>query len=125
MHFGNELIIDLHDCSIDKFNRPGLEEYLKELCSLIDMQREDLHFWDYDDDLEAKELTPVHLQGTSAIQFITTSNITIHTLDVLKKVFINIFSCKPFSSELVIKFTQQYFQAEDIKTAIIERGKLD
>jgi len=125
MYYGTELIIDLHDCSTKKFNRAGLEIYFQQLCELIDMEREDLHFWDYADDPDAKELAPPHLQGTSAIQFITTSNVTIHTLDKLKKVFINVFSCKPFSVEIVTRFTEKYFKAEQIKTAIVERGKLD
>jgi S-adenosylmethionine/arginine decarboxylase-like enzyme len=73
------------------------------------MQREDIHFWDYKDDPEEKEKAPRHLKGTSCVQFITTSNITIHTLDDLKKVFINVFSCKDFNSKVVCDFTLEYF----------------
>lgn len=125
MHYGTELIIDLHGCDSRHFTRIGISRYFEELCILIDMQREDLHFWDYEDSPDAKELAPDHLQGTSAIQFITTSNITIHTLDKLGKVFINVFSCKEFSHELVTKFTENYFAAHQVKTAIIKRGLLE
>ena len=46
--FGYELILDLKNCSTEKFNRKGLTEFFIELCDLIDMEREDLHFWDYE-----------------------------------------------------------------------------
>lgn len=123
-NYGIELILDLHGCSTEKFTREGLTEYFRQLCELIDMNREDLHFWDYEGFPEEKAAAPDHLVGISAIQFITTSNITIHTLDVLKQAFINIFTCKDFSPELAVKFTEQYFRATQCRTTVIDRGKL-
>lgn len=123
-NYGIELIIDLHGCSIDKFTRPGLTEYFRELCDLIDMKRKDLHFWDYDGYPEEKAAAPDHLVGTSAIQFITTSNITIHTLDVLRQAYINIFTCKEMSPEIAVKFTEQYFRSTQSRTVIVNRGHL-
>jgi len=123
-NYGIELIIDLHGCSTDKFTRDGLTEYFKELCELIDMKREDLHFWDYEGCPEEKAAAPDHLVGISAIQFISTSNITIHALEILKQVFINIFTCKDMSPELAVKFTEQYFHSTDSRVFIIDRGRL-
>ena len=58
--YGYELIIDLHQCDPTLFNRKDLTRFFDELCELIDMEQEDLHFWDYEDDLEAKAMAPAH-----------------------------------------------------------------
>jgi len=108
--YGQELILDLHNCDVSKFNRKDIKAYLIELCdNVIDMERADLHWWDYEDDPEEYETAPSHLKGTSCVQFIMTSTIVIHSLEDLKKIFINIFSCKDFDAEETAKFTAGYF----------------
>lgn len=113
--FGKEVIIDLHQCSTDKFTRDGIKEYFNILCKKIDMKQCNLYFWDYIGYPEEYEQAPAHLKGTSAVQFISTSNITIHTLDILKRVYLNIFSCKDFDSETAILFSEEYFEGNIIK----------
>ena len=108
--YGKELILDLHNCNPDQFTRKSIRNYFKELCDLIDMERENLHWWDYEGQPEEYEKAPVHLKGISAVQFIKTSNITIHTLDTLRRVYLNIFSCKDFDSGVVRKFTEETFK---------------
>ena len=44
MNYGKELIIDLYDCDVETFTREKITSWLKELCNLINMKREDLHF---------------------------------------------------------------------------------
>jgi len=108
--YGKELILDIHNCNVLKFNRRDIESYLIELCdNIIDMEREDLHWWDYEDDLDGYKEAPDHLKGTSCVQFILTSTIVIHSLVDLKKIFINIFSCKDFDVEEAADFTKNYF----------------
>ncbi|KKN28928.1 hypothetical protein LCGC14_0849260 [marine sediment metagenome] len=121
--FGLELLIDLSNCNVDRFNRKDIERYFIELCELIDMERHDLHFWDYEDVPESDiPYDQPHLIGTSAVQFITTSNIIIHTLDIYRQVFIDVFSCKKFSPEVVKKFTEEFFAGKISQTHLIERG---
>lgn len=119
--YGKELIIDLHNCDVSKFNRKSLEKYFEELCELIEMTRCELHFWDDVGVPENEKQTSEHTKGTSAIQFILTSNITIHTLDMLGKVFVNIFSCKDFDPKVARDYTAQYFAGEIAKSTFIER----
>ena len=107
--YGKELVLDLHECYTDNFNRKGIRKYCKDLCERIKMQREKLHFWDYTGYPEEYEKAPAHLKGTSAVQFIRTSNITIHTLDDLKRIYINVFSCKQFDAQVVIDCSLVYF----------------
>lgn len=112
--YGKELILDLHGCTLPR-TYFELETYIRCLCSLIGMVEEDIHFWRYEDPEEYEE-APDHLKGTSVVQFIRTSNITVHTLDALEKVFINIFSCKDFDTEVAATFSKAYFNADSIKT---------
>ncbi len=120
-HFGKELIIDLHECNSDKFTRHHIRKFFKGLCKEIDMVACKQTFWDYTNDKEAYDKAPPHLKGTSAVQFIMTSNITIHTLDVTKKVYLNIFSCKDFNDLDAIIFCQEFFEGKTVRNLTIKR----
>lgn len=113
--YGKEVILDLHDCDPSTFNRQSIRRFFKELCELIDMQKEKLVWWDDLYTPEGEKETLPHLVGTSAVQFIRTSNITIHTLDIMKRTYINIFSCKPFDSNVALEFTRDWFKSKDVK----------
>jgi len=120
--YGKELILDLHYCDSSTYDsREKLEKFFAQLCHLIDMQREDLHFWDYDGLPEEYEAAPDHLKGISAVQFIKTSNVTIHTLDTMRCVYLNIFSCKDFNGDIAARFCADYFKGTIVTKAIIER----
>lgn len=119
--YGTELILDLTDCKVT-FTRRLIKGYLIALCKKIKMQREDLHFWDYMGDSEGYATAPDHLKGISAVQFIKTSNITIHTLDVSKQILLNIFSCKEFNYKMVVNFSKKWFEAKKSHASVICRG---
>ena len=121
MSYGNELILDLHGCDPSKFTRADLTEFFKELCDRIDMEAADLHFWDDLETPEEEKETEPHLVGTSAIQFIKTSNITIHTLDLMKHVYLNVFSCKPFDSETVAEYCLEFFGGKIVSSHEVDR----
>lgn len=109
-HYGKELILDVYYCNTVKFNRSDLDTYFRIMCDeKILMEREILCWWDYEGCPEEYATAPAHLKGTSAVQFIKTSNITVHTLDVLKRIYVNIFSCKDFDINVARKFTEDYF----------------
>ena len=120
--FGKELVLDITDCNASKFNREDIEKYLIELCdNVIDMEREDLHWWDYTDDPEGYNKAPAHLKGTSVCQFIKTSNIVMHTLDDMKNIHLNIFSCKDFDTVKAVDFTVEYFDGEVVSQLVVPR----
>jgi S-adenosylmethionine/arginine decarboxylase-like enzyme len=120
-NYGVELILDLHGCDVSKFTRDSITRYFEQLCELIDMSREELVFWDDTGLPEDEKQTSPHTQGTSAVQFILTSSIVIHTLDQLRAVYVNIFSCKEFDPKLAEKFTAEWFGAGDCSARFIER----
>ena len=118
---GPELILDLHECNIHLFTRRALEVYFINLCDIIEMERCEIHFWDDLETPESEKQTSPHTKGTSAIQFILTSNITVHTLDILGKVFVNIFSCKDFDADVAVKFTELFFNGKIANQKVIDR----
>ena len=119
--YGVELVLDLHGCDASTFNRASIRDYFERLCELIDMQRCELHFWDDEGLPEEERQTSPHTQGTSAVQFILTSSIVIHTLDQLGAVYVNIFSCKDFDPKVTEKFTIDWFGARECSARFIDR----
>jgi len=119
--YGYELIMDLHGCDVSKFNRTSLDNYFEKLCKAIDMKRADLHFWDDEGLPPEKRQTLPHTKGTSAVQFILTSSVVVHTLDILEAVYINIFACKPFERKVAEELTKEWFGANGCRAHFIER----
>lgn len=122
--YGKELILDLYDCDASKFTRASITAWLTQLCDLIGMEREDLHFWDYEECQEEKAKAPAHLVGTSAVQFISTSDIVIHTIDNFGECYVNLFSCKEYDPSHAVAFTVEWFNAKKHEKTIINRGRL-
>ncbi len=119
--YGQELILDLHDCDMTTFTRESIKQYFIDLCDLIGMQRQDLHFWDDEGVPEEDRQTLPHTSGISAVQFILTSNITIHALDLTGKVYVNIFSCKDFDDAAAATHTKEWFKGKIAGMNFIER----
>ena len=120
-HYGFELILDLHHCNPETFTRQHIDSYFTELCNLIQMQRCEVHFWD-DLGLPPEEhQTLPHTKGTSAVCFILTSSIVIHTLDILKTVYVNVFSCRSFDAGAAEEFTKDWFEADSGISKFIHR----
>ncbi len=120
-NYGKELILDLHGCKVESFTRGVIRAYCKSLCLAIDMQACVLHFWDDEGVPVEERQTSAKTKGTSAIQFITTSNITIHTLDLLGAVYVNIFSCKSFDDATAVTETLRSFGGRVVKQTVVER----
>ncbi len=119
--YGFELILDLHGCKTELFNRDYIDNFFSDLCELIEMEKCEVHFWDDVGVPEEQQQTLPHTKGTSAVCFILTSTIVIHTLDILGAVYVNIFSCKPFEPDVAAEFTSKRFRAVTFKKTFIER----
>ncbi len=117
--YGYELIMDLQHCNPGRFDADVIEQYCVELCDLIDMKREDFYLWANDPD--DYDTTPPHIYGTSAVQFILTSSLVIHTLPKLKAAYVNIFSCKTFDPAAAVAFTTDFFSGDLARHHWIER----
>ncbi len=128
--YGPHLLLDCHGCNTKKFNRTSIKQYMKRLVKAIKMDAEDFHFWDDEDVPEDKKQTAAHATGTTiggvikkkiGIQFIITSSIVIHTLDILERVYVDIFSCQLFDDCKAKRLTQEFFKASSIRDHLIVR----
>lgn len=122
--YGIELILDLKACNPETFTRESLTRFFEELCDLIGMEQCDLHFWDDVGVPEDECQTDPNLKGTSAVQFILTSSIVIHCLDLLGTVYVNLFSCKDFDPMVATNFICDWFEGEIDHVAVLERGRV-
>jgi len=120
-NYGMELILDLHECDSSTFTRESIKGFCIELCDLINMERCDLHFWDDMFVPENEKQTHPKTKGTSAIQFIITSSIVIHALDLLNAVYVNIFSCKDFDALEAAEFTAKWFESKEFTTIVVAK----
>lgn len=119
--YGFELVLDLKECDPSLFSRKSLDSYFTKLCVLISMEKAEVHFWD-DVGVEPEEQqTSPRTKGTSAVCFILTSSIVIHTLDILRTVYVNIFSCKEFDPDVAMEFTKDWFGGEIENSTFIKR----
>ena len=119
--YGQELVLDLHGCDARRFTREHIAEFLVALCDLIGMERCDLHFWD-DLGVPAEEQqTDPRTKGTSAVQFILTSTIVIHTLTDLEVAYVNVFSCEPFDPDAAGEFTAKWFRSTTWTARVLQR----
>ena len=107
--YGMELILDLHNCCPCTMTRKSIKQYYLQLCDLIDMEPQKRTFWDDKWALPWRKQTNPKTTGISAVQFIITSNVTVHALPLLKRVYINIFSCKEFTPDIAKEFSQVWF----------------
>jgi S-adenosylmethionine/arginine decarboxylase-like enzyme len=81
--------IDLHGCERSRLEDPDrLRRFVPNLIDAIGMQAHGPLALDRFGDGE--------LEGWSAMQFIETSSITVHTDEVSARCFVDIFSCRPF-----------------------------
>ena len=119
--YGFELILDVHKCDSNTFTRQSLARYFDDLCDLIDMEKCEVHFWDDIGVPLHEQQTAAHAKGTSAVCFILTSSIVVHTLNLLNAVYVNVFSCKTFDPEQAKAFTETFFSGTCTKSTFVNR----
>lgn len=113
--YGMELILDLHDCDTDQFTEMNIRRWFILLAREINMKRRDVHFW-----VEHGHEEP-HLNGVTAVQFVSTSSITIHASEHTNGARINIFSCKSFEADMAEQLTEEYFSGDVFASHVLMR----
>ncbi len=112
--WGQSLSVDLSGCEHSLMINPEkLKEFSRMICKEINM----IPFGE----------PMVHrfgegtLEGYSMMQFIMTSNITVHLDEVKDRAFIDIFSCKKFDVKTAKNFCQNFFMAKKIRAKNLYR----
>lgn len=120
--YGYELILDIHDCDTSTFNRGSIDDFFTQICVGINMEKCAVHFWDDVGVPQEEQQTDAHTKGTSAVCFILTSTIVVHTLDLLQAAYVNIFSCKEFDANEAERFTRGWFKGKTAHAKFIQRA---
>ena len=115
MSYGKELIVDLHRCSVATFTKESISTWFNAVCEIADMKPIRKEWWEeYGND-------EPHLNGITAVQFISTSSITVHACTDLRQAHINFFTCKDFNAQLVLGYTKNWFLGEVVSAVTLER----
>ena len=104
--YGHQVCFDVANVPF-VVNRQWIQEFMSTLVKFLGMEAGPLYFWDYVDDDEAYKVAPSHLKGTSAVQFISTSSIVLHSLDDLRTMHIDIFTCGELDAEQAKSFVEK------------------
>jgi len=107
--------IDLYGCEGETIrNAEKIKQYVVQLCDLIEMKRfgecQVVHFGEDE-----------RVAGYSMIQLIETSLISGHFANLTNAAYIDVFSCKPYDPEDVVRFSQAYFGAESYQIHVAKR----
>ncbi|MFH0831154.1 MAG: S-adenosylmethionine decarboxylase [Parcubacteria group bacterium] len=112
--WGKSVSIDLYGCNPKTTIDPdGLKKIIAEMIKAIDMIAHGPCYVD--------RFGEGKLLGYSAMQFIKTSSVTVHLDEVNSRAFIDIFSCKQFSSDGAVAVAQKYFSAKEYKVTELVR----
>jgi S-adenosylmethionine/arginine decarboxylase-like enzyme len=94
--------IDLHGCERSRLEDPDtLRGFVPNVIDAIGMRAHGPLALDRFGDCE--------LEGWSAMQFIETSSITVHTDEVSARCFVDIFSCRPFDPDVAAAIAVAHF----------------
>lgn len=116
-YWGYHLMLDCSRCGKALINsEENIRSFIKELVINIDMVS-------YGDPMVAHFAThDPDKAGFSFCQMIETSNICGHFVDKNGNAYIDVFSCKPFDNNEVIKTVEKYFSPEKIRLNYITRN---
>ena len=115
-YWGFHLILDCYKCDINAItNRANIQEFVENLVCDIDMVP-------YGDPIIEHFAThEPEKAGYSLVQLIETSSITGHFVDKNGDCYLDIFSCKPYEIEAVIKCVKLFFNPKSIRTTYLTR----
>ena len=116
--FGQELVINLYDCDLEKISSE--DEIRKFAVTLTD---DVLHMKRYGEALipHFGHDDPI-TSGYSLVQLIETSSITGHFSEHKKSAYLNIFSCAWYDPEKAAAFCQDFFGAKRAETTLLKRA---
>jgi S-adenosylmethionine decarboxylase len=103
--WGLTVSIDLKDCDYNKMvNAEYIKQFVKDLCELIDMKR-------FGETTVVNFGSEERVAGFSMTQLIETSLISAHFANASRAIYLDVFSCKPFSPYKVADFAKERFEA--------------
>jgi len=112
-YYGKHLMVTAVACNQNLLDIPTVSRFIKEMVPAIDMVP-------YGDIVIARFGEGIE-EGISAVQLIVTSAITIHTNDMYRDMYLDVFSCKWFDEAIIVKMIKEFFSPEEIKENVVLR----
>jgi len=114
--WGYHLILDCHACDVPSIQSyDNVHKWITDLVKAIDMEPIGEPRIEY----TAAEFPDK--AGFTAVQIIVTSSIVAHFIDSTGDVYIDVFSCKPFDNDIVLKSIQDSFSPKKIRPNYLTR----
>jgi S-adenosylmethionine/arginine decarboxylase-like enzyme len=114
-YWGISSSIDLYECDLALMQNAGaIREFVVELCDRIKMRR-------YGETQVVFFGDEPRVQGFSMTQLIETSLISAHFADASRAIYLDVFSCAPYSSEDTAAFAAEYFKAARYELHVVHR----
>ena len=112
-YYGKHLMLTAEGCNENILNVDKFKAFINEMVPKIDMVA-------YGDMVVARFGEGIEV-GISAVQLIVTSAITIHTNDMARVMYLDVFSCKWFDEDIIVEMIKKYFAPTEIEKNIILR----
>jgi len=106
---------DIYQCNPETIrDADKIRQFVVELCDLIDMKR-------FQDTMVVNFGEDERVAGFSMVQLIETSLISAHFANLTNTAYLDVFSCKPYDSEIVADFAKNFFGGAEIITNVTLR----
>jgi S-adenosylmethionine/arginine decarboxylase-like enzyme len=112
--YGKHVLLHMEKCNENLLSLETVSKFITQLVEDIDMVAfGDCHCYRFGEGDEV---------GISAVQLIYTSSITLHTNDLHREGYLDVFSCKDFQEAQIAESVQRIFSPQkiDIQTIIRE-----
>lgn len=115
-YWGYHLTLDCSNCNRNNIkDEQHVKDFVKELMARIDMKP----IGDTRVEYTAAEFPDK--AGFTAVQIIVTSTIVAHFIDSTGDLYLDVFSCKQFDIETVVKTVDEYFTPENTRVNFLTR----
>ncbi len=112
--WGRSASVDLHGCDTALLKSPAaIRRFVRQLTKELKMHRVG--------PTEIRRFGHGKLRGYSMMQFIETSTIIAHFDEKGNRAFLDIFSCKTYSTKKVAQFCKKFFKAKNYTLYVEER----
>lgn len=112
-HYGKHVILTAGACNDGLLDKDRIADFCRDLVKRIDMVPFGKPFVERFGDGDEV--------GISAVQLIQTSAITIHTNDGARDMYLDVFSCKDFTAETVVKCVEDWFAPKNLEHQLLLR----
>jgi len=119
MAFGYHLMIDMYDCRGEALSSISLTyEFLEKLAEVLKMTKQSPPFL-----FRSDEKAFPGKAGLSGWLPLIESGIQIHTIEAVRFVSLDVYSCRIFDKATILDFASETFKPSEVEHEFIHRGK--